>query len=131
MANPYINLYKNNPTAGATDGTAVSTDGTFTEPFSFTLDASQNESQTLQAAIRTGSGYQTTGDTIIQDNNDTNNRLTLCWTADGTFADTISTANSISSVNTIFFIKATSADTENPQTDRSASIKVRTKIVAV
>lgn len=131
MSNPYINLYKNNPTAGATDGTAVSTDGAFTEPFSFTLDASQNESQTLQAAIRTESGYQTTGDTIIQDNNDTNNRLTLCWTANGTFADTISTANSISSVNTIFFIKATSADTENPQTDRSASIKVRTKIVAV
>lgn len=131
MANPYINLYKNNPTAGATDGTAVSTDGAFTAPFSFTLDASQNESQTLQAAIRTVSGYQTTGDTIIQDNNDTNDRLKLCWTADGTFADSISTANSISSVNTIFFIKATSADTENPQTDRSASIKVTTKIVAV
>lgn len=131
MANQYINLYKNNPTAGATDGTAVSTDGAFTEPFSFTLDASQNESQTLQAAIRTEQGYQTTGTTVISDNNDTNDRLKLCWTADGTFADSISTANSISSVNTIFFIQASSASTENPQTDRSASIKVSTKIAAV
>ena len=131
MANQYINLYKNNPTAGATDGTAVSTGGVFTEPFSFILDASQNEVQTLSAAIRTESGYQTTGTTVIRDNNDTNDRLKLCWTPNGEFSDSISTAESISSVNTVFYIQASSADTETPQTDRSASIKVTTKIKAV
>ena len=37
MSNPYINVYKNNPTAGGTDGTAISTSDTFTEPLTVTL----------------------------------------------------------------------------------------------
>lgn len=131
MANPYINVYMNNPTAGEVDGTAVSTDGAFTAPFNFTLDAAQNESQTLPAAIRTEQGYITSGTTTISDNNDTNDRLKLCWTADGEFADSISTAESISSVNTIFYVKASSEASENPQTDRSVSIKVRCAIASV
>lgn len=131
MSNLYINVYKNNPTAGGTDGTAVSTDGIFTAPISFVLDASQNESQTQKLAIRTKEGYITSGTTTISDNNDTNDRLKLSWTENGTFADSISTANSISSVNTIFYAQASSANTENPQTDRSASFKVDCVIASV
>lgn len=131
MSNPYINVYKNNPTEGGTDGTAVSTDGLFTAPISFVLDASQNESQTQKLAIRTEEGYITSGTTTISDNNDNNDRLKLSWTENGTFADSISTANSISSVNTIFYAKATSADTEIPQTDRSANFKVDCVIASV
>lgn len=131
MANPYINIYTNNPTEGATDGTAVSTGGTFTSPMSFTLDASQNESKVMPCAIRTESSYITTGETIISDDNDTDDRLKLCWTADGTFADSISTANSISSVNTIFYAKASSVSTENPQTDQSIKLKVNCVIATV
>ena len=48
-ANDYINIYMNNPTAGATDGTAVSQGGDFTAPITFTLDASENESKTVKA----------------------------------------------------------------------------------
>lgn len=128
MANPYINIYMNNPTAGGIDGTAVSTDGDFTAPISFTLDASLNESQTQKLAIRTESGFVTKGTTTISDNNDTNDRLKLCWTENGTFADSISTANSIDSVNTIFYAQASSADTETPQTDRSINFKITCQI---
>ena len=131
MANSYINAYINNPTAGGTDGTAVSTDGAFTAPISFVLDASQNESQTQKLALRTEQGYITTGEVVISDQNDTNDRVKLSWTENGTFADSISTANSISSVNTIFYVKASSADTENPQTDRSVSLKVKCAIASV
>ena len=131
MANPYINVYMNNPTADSTDGTAVSTDGAYTAPISFVLDASQNESQTLKLAIRTEAGYITSGMTTISDENDTDDRLKLSWTENGTFSDSISTANSISSVNTIFYAKASSADTEAPQTDRSASFKINAVIVSV
>ena len=131
MANPYINIYKNNPTEGATDGTAVSTGGAFTAPLSFVLDASQNEEQVQKCAIRTESGFVTTGTVTISDNNDTNDRLKLCWTEDGTFADSISTANQITAVNTVFYVKASSADTENPQTDRSASLQVNCVIASV
>ena len=131
MANPYINIYMNNPTAGATDGTAVSTDGANTAPISFTLDASQEATQILPLAIRTEAGYITSGTTTISDDNDTNDRLKLCWTQDGTFTDSISTADAITSVNKIFYAKASSASTENPQTDRSASFKVNCVIATV
>ena len=131
MANQYINVYMNNPTAGETDGTVVSTDGAFTAPFSFTLDAAQNESQALPAALRTESGYQTTGTTTISDNNDTNDRLKFCKTADGEFTDSITFEESITAVNTLFYIKASSADTENPQTDRSISIRINAVIASV
>ena len=129
MANAYINVYKNNPTAGLTDGTAVSTDGVFTAPISFVLDASQNESQTLKLAVRTESGY-IASDVTIADNNDTNDRLKLCLTENGTFADTLS-IGSVSAVNTIFYARASSADTETPQTDTSANFIVSGVIASV
>lgn len=129
MANAYLNLYMNNPTAGATDGTAVSTGGDFTAPISFTLDASENEEKTLPLAIRTETGYVAT-EVTIADQNDTNDRLKLCLTENGTFADFVS-IGSVSAVNTIFYARASSADTENPQTDRTASFKVSGVIASV
>lgn len=129
MANQYINIYKNNPTAGGLDGTTVSTDGMWTAPISFVLDASQNESQTLKLGIRTESGYVGMS-VVISDQNDTNDRLKLCLTENGTFADSLS-IGSVSDVNTIFYAKATSSSVENPQTDRSASFVVNAVIATV
>ena len=129
MANAYINVYKNNPTEGLTDGTAVSTGGVLTSPISFVLDASQNESQTLKLAVRTESGYIAT-DVTISDNNDTNDRLKLCLTENGTFADTLS-IGSVSAVNTIFYARAGSSSTETPQTDTSANFIVSGVIASV
>ena len=128
-ATDYINLYMNNPTAGTTDGTAVSTEGTFLAPISFTLDASENESKTVKLAVRTEAGYIASG-VSIADQNDTNDRLKLCLTENGTFTDSIS-IGSVSAVNTVFYAKASSADTENPQTDRTASFKVTAVIASV
>lgn len=129
MANPYINVYKNNPTAGGLDGTTVSTDGMWTAPISFVLDASQNESQTLKLGIRTESGYVGMS-VVISDQNDTNDRLKLCLTENDTFADSLS-IGSVSDVNTIFYAKATSSSVENPKTDRSASFVVNAVIASV
>ena len=131
MANAYINVYKNNPTEGGTDGTAVSTGGDNTSPITFTLDASQNETQTLKLAIRTESGYVTKGTTTISDQNDTNDRLKLSWTENGTFTDVISTEDEITSVNKIFYAQASSASTESPTTDTSASFVVNCVIASV
>lgn len=131
MANPYINVYTNNPTAGTTDGTAVSTDGEFTAPVEFSLDASQNESQTLALAIRTESGYRTLGTTTISDNGDTNDRLKLSWTANGTFEDSISTDDEITNANKTFYARASSDSSETPKTDRSISLQVSCVIASV
>ena len=50
----YINIYKDNPTAGATDGTVVSIENTFTSPIQFDLDAGQNETKTMTCAVKDG-----------------------------------------------------------------------------
>lgn len=131
MANAYINLYMNNPTAGGTDGTAISTDGTYTSPLTVSLDASINESKTVKLAARTESGYTTTGNTTISDNGDTNDRWKLCLTENGTFTDSITIPNAITNANTIFYAKASSASTELPTTDRSVSLRIAATIAAV
>ena len=129
MANAYVNVYKDNPTESGTDGTAVSTGGTYTSPISFTLDASQNESQTVKLAIRTESGYVYNNATIT-DVGDTNDRMKLCKTENGTFTDSI-TFEQITATNQIFYARASSANTENPQTDRSVSFNVSGELAAV
>ena len=132
MANPYINLYMNNPTAGATDGTAISTDGTYTAPLIASLDSANEESDIFKLAIRTESGYTVGSDTTIADNGDTNDRWKLSLSSDSGWADSITLASdTITSVNTIFYAKATSSSLESPQSDRSVSFQVRTLIQTV
>lgn len=52
-------------------------------------------------------------------------------TAGGEFTDSITFEESITAVNTLFYVKASSADTKNPQTDRSISINVNAVIASV
>lgn len=131
MANEWINIYMNNPTAGGTDGTAISTDGTYTAPLKVQLDASQNETKTVKLAIRTETGYKTSSDTTICDVNDTSDRWKLSLTENGTFEDTITIANSIDTGNTIFWARASSSSLEAPTNDRTVSLRVSTVIEAV
>lgn len=131
MANPYINLYMNNPTAGGTDGTAISTDGTYTAPLVVTLNASTNESKKIKLAIRTTGGYQTYSDTTISDSGDTNDRWKLCLTEDGTYTDSITFTDTITATNTIFWAQASASNSEQPVTDRSVSLEVQAVIIAV
>lgn len=126
MANAYINVYKGNPTADALDGTIVSTGGANTDPIEFNLDASQNESKKAKLAVRTESGY-VASDVVISDNNDTDDRLKLCLTENGTYADSITVGN-VSSVNTIFWAQASSSSLESPQVDTSANFVIRCMI---
>lgn len=42
-----INIYSGTVTAGGTNGTQVSTSGTYTAPVDISLDAQQNESKTV------------------------------------------------------------------------------------
>ena len=130
MANSWINLYKNNPTAGAQDGTAISTDDTFTAPLTFPLDASKNESAVQKCAIRTETGYVTYGSTSISDLNDTDDRFKLCKTENGTFTDSITFDEPITDVNKIFYVQGGSSSTENPKTDRSVKLRVFGHIAA-
>lgn len=125
-----INVYQGAVTAGTTNGTQVSTGGTYTAPISFDLNASQNETATATLAIRTNSGYVTSGTTTIEDVSDTNDRVKLSWTENGTYGNSISTATPITATNTLFYLRASSADTELPTLDRSVSLKISYQIAA-
>ena len=127
----YINLYTNNPTAGGTDGTAVSIGDTETNPISVSLDASKNESRVLPVAIRTDNGYKTDGDTIISFDGTSKDKWSLSATENGTFTDTLTISDSIGSTNKIFYVKASSSSDEKPSNDTSVNIKVTTKVAAV
>ena len=125
-----LNIFKNNPSAGLTDGVSVSAAGDFSSPIQYTLDAAHNESATVKLAIRTESGYRTSGNTTITDINDSNDRLKLSLTENGTWSDTL-VIGGVSDINTVFYIKATSSSNELPTLDRSASLKVTAIIEAV
>jgi len=126
-----LKIYKDNPTAGTTDGTEVSTDGSYSSPIHALLDASKNETKTIKLALRTTDGYKTTANTTLFDSGDTYNRWSFSLSETGTYADTITFGNEIGSVNTIFWARASASSLENPTVDRSIGLKVHCTITAV
>lgn len=126
--NAYINLYMNNPTADGTDGTAISTDGTTTNPLTVTLDATQNEETTVTLAVRCEAGYETVQDTIISFDGTNKAKWSICRTSDGTFGDSITITDTIKQKNILFYVKATSSSDEDPSNDTSVTLKLSTKV---
>lgn len=131
MPNQYMNVYMNNPTAGGTDGTAVSTDDDFTAPITVTLDATQSETKIVKLGIRTETGFETVGDTTISDSNDTADFWKLSFDSDTGWTDTLVFSDTIVATNSIFYAKASSATTESPQRDRSVKLNVQSIIKTV
>lgn len=140
MANAYLNVYTNNPTADGTDGTQVSTDGANTSPISATLDASKAESAKIKCALRCESGYKTSTDGVaLSFEGTTATKWLVAYSADNTgdtapsesaFASTATIPVQIEQKNVIFWVKATSTTDENPANDTSVKLKVSAKIVA-
>lgn len=128
----YINLYTNNPTAGGTDGTVVSLDGTQTSPISVTLDKTKAESKAIKCAIRCDTGYKTSGDVTISLSGTTASKWKLAKDSSfadaaaaltgATWADSIAISG-VTTANTVFWVKASSTTDENPSKDTSVSIK--------
>lgn len=125
-----INIYQGHVTAGKTDGTLVSTNGTMSAPVDVVLDPQIDETKVIPLAIRAMPGYKTSGKTVITDNNDSDDRWKLSWTMGGTFSDSIQTSREITAVNTLFFAKVSASSTETITEDTLASLKVNTKIVS-
>ncbi len=125
-----INIYNGNPTAGATDGVAVSS-GNYNNPVSFTLNAANAETAVQTLAIRCNSGYQTSGNTTLADEGDTLDRVKFGLTASGPWTDKLVLLDTITDVNKLIYVKASSSADELPQLDRSVSIKVTATVVSV
>ena len=138
MAAKHLRLYMNNPTAGGVDGTEISS-GDDTLPLSITLDASQAESKAVKCAVRCDSGYLIDGDTdlyfegtnaakwqIAADNNYSDADIALNMAV---WSSTLSISG-VAATNKVFWVKATSATTEDPQNDRSVKIRAEGLVVA-
>lgn len=121
----------NNPTAGETDGTAISQDNAETSPLTVTLDANTNESKIIAIGIRTDEGYKTNGDTVITFTGTTAAKWSICATANGTFADSLIISESITSTNKIFYVKVDSSSDETPSNDISVNIHVVAPVTTV
>ena len=137
MAN-HLHWYMNNPTAGGIDGTEISS-GDETLPLTAILDASQAEEKALKVAVRCDSGYLVDGDTeiyfegtnaakwkVAADNSytDADNALAMA-----TWGNTLTIAG-VSAVNSVFWVKATSTTSEDPQNDRTVDIIAEGLVVA-
>lgn len=134
----YISIYGNNPTAGKTDGTAISEGGSYTNPLSVTLDASKSETAYVKCAVRCITGYATVGDTVIGFEGNDNGKWAVTadnnYTADtaknAAYSESLTISDSIDNTNKIIWIKATSSADEDPANDKSVNIKMTATIKA-
>ena len=134
----HIHIFMNNPTAGAVDGTEISS-GDDTLPLTFLLDASESESQAAKCAVRCDSGYLISGNLSVYFEGTTSAKWKVA--ADNNFsspADALESANwqdsidlaEVDATNKIFWVKAASSTDENPQNDKSVKIKAEGYVIA-
>lgn len=134
----HLHLYMNNPTVGGVDGTEISSEDE-TLPLSATLDASKAESKALKCAVRCDSGYLIDGDTKIYFVGTNASKWQVA--ADDGYTDAVTvldmaqwastlTISGVTATNKIFWVKATSATTEDPQNDRSVDVIAEGLVIA-
>lgn len=138
MAVKHLHLYMNNPTAGGVDGTEISS-GDDTLPLSVTLDASKAENKAIKVAVRCDSGYLIEGDTEIYFTGTNASKWQVA--ADNSYSDATTALNmaqwastltisDVAATNKVFWVKATSATSEDPQNDRSVKLIAEGLVVA-
>ena len=139
----YISLYMNNPTNGGTDGTAVSENMSQTSPVSVVLNATENETKAVKAALRCSVGYKTSGNTkvsfafwdgasykdsggsiekwqVAKDNDFTEETVLNV----GEWKNSLEIEDVINSKNYCFWLKIAADSTEAPHTDKTVSIHI-------
>ena len=134
----HIRLYKNNPTAGALDGTEVSSgDGSL--PLTFALNAGEGESAAQKAAVRCDAGYSIEGGCEIYLTGSTVAKWALA-TDDESFSDASLaltfgnwserlTLEGVATGNAVFWVKASSSSDEQPQNDTSVTLNAEGIVV--
>ncbi len=127
----YISIYSNDPTAAGTDGTQLSEDGAQTSPLAVTLDATAEESSIIKCAIRSESGYTTSGDTVLSFSGTNATKWSIApddsyadaaAAAAATYSSSLTITDAIDATNTIFWVKITSSSDETPQSDTSVTL---------
>ena len=132
-----LHIYMNNPTAGSTDGTEVSS-GTELAPISVLLDAGKGEQKAVKCAVRCESGFHIDGTLTVKFVGDHADKWKVAsnngYTGDtalesADWKDSIALSN-VADKNTIFWVKALSTADEAPQQDTSVDIQAEGLLVS-
>lgn len=134
----HLHLYMNNPTAGDTDGTEISS-GDDTLPLSVTLDANQLETKAVKCAVRCDTGYEVEGDTSIYFEGTNAEKWQVGTDEDYADAATALTMaqwgstlilSGVAATNSVFWVKVSSTVGEDPQNDRTVDLIAEGLVVA-
>lgn len=106
----------------AEDGTKISMGGEYTSPVKFKLNAEENESQIQRLKVRVKDGREVAG--LVTIKSTFGERFTFSKTEDGEFAESIS-FDAIGADGEIFYVKATSSDSELPTLEKTTGIEVK------
>ena len=132
-----LHIYMNNPTAGSTDGTEVSS-GTELAPISVLLDAGKGEEKAVKCAVRCESGFRIDGTLTVKFVGDHAGKWKVAMDngyavdtvlASATWKDSISLSG-VADKNTIFWVKALITTDEPPQQDTSVDIQAEGLLVS-
>ena len=132
-----LHIYMNNPTAGSTDGTEVSS-GTELAPISVLLDAGKGEQKAVKCAVRCESGFHIDGELTIKFVGDHADKWKVAIDHNYT-TDTVLTVadwkdeialSGVGTVNVIFWVKAMSSSDEQPQSDVSVDLQAEGLLVS-
>lgn len=134
----HLHLYMNNPTAGDTDGTEISS-GDDTLPLNVTLDANQSETKAVKCAVRCDTGYEVEGDTSIYFEGTNAEKWQVGTDEDYADAATALTMaqwgstlilSGVAATNSVFWVKVSSTVGEDPQNDRTVDLIAEGLVVA-
>ena len=132
-----LHIYMNNPTAGSTDGTEVSS-GTELAPISVLLDAGKGEQKAVKCAVRCENGFHIDGALTVKFVGDHADKWKVAMDHNYT-TDTVLTAadwkdeialSGVGTVNVIFWVKAMSSSDEQPQSDVSVDLQAEGLLVS-
>ena len=137
-----LHLYMNNPTAGGVDGTEIS-GGDGSLPLTFNLNASANESKAKICAVRCESGYSIEGGCEIYFTGASAGKWTVALNDFSSSEDPETmaldfanwenaiTIDNVSTVNSVFWVRATSSSLESPQNDTSVILHADGEVVEI
>ena len=128
MANAYINLYKDNPTSGGTDGTLVSLGDDLSSLISSTVNATEDETKKIKIALRCENGYRTTGPVTVWVDGDNADKWKIGPSEEETDYELYEITDEINNTNTVLYLQVTAQNGEVPALDKSTKIKVRATI---
>ena len=120
----YLHLY---------NGETLISEGTEVTPLIVgPLNATNNESSSpIALTLKAETGYTTYGDTVVSFQGTSAAKWTVCATADGTYAATLTITDAITEAGKVIYVKAAATSDETPVNDVTVDIKLAATVAVL